>query len=127
MKHILNNLAQAAARRGTVPYAHGDDGEMHLSLSLRFLLFFYSPNEAMPNNPNLKHTHPRALITKEHRAARCACVLIHLTPPGPPPISREISQASASTVRAHFGCIFKATADCATGVWCVFYVRILGT
>jgi len=30
------------------------------------------------------------------------------------PISREISQASASTVRAHFGCIFKATADCAT-------------
>ena len=29
-------------------------------------------------------------------------------------ISREISQASASTVRAHFGCIFKATADCAT-------------
>jgi hypothetical protein len=32
----------------------------------------------------------------------------------PPAISREISQASASTVRAHFGCIFKATADCAT-------------
>ena len=40
-------------------------------------------------------------------------------------ISREISQASASTVRAHVGCIFKTTADCATGVWCVFYVRIL--
>jgi hypothetical protein len=40
-------------------------------------------------------------------------------------ISREISQASASTVRAHFDCIFKATADCATGVWCVFYVCIL--
>ena len=29
-------------------------------------------------------------------------------------ISSEISPASASTVRAHFGCIFKATADCAT-------------
>jgi hypothetical protein len=28
-------------------------------------------------------------------------------------ISREISQASASTVRAHFGCIFKAIADIA--------------
>jgi hypothetical protein len=42
-------------------------------------------------------------------------------------ISREISQASASTVRAHFGCIFKATVDCTTGVWCVFYVHILDT
>jgi hypothetical protein len=30
------------------------------------------------------------------------------------PISSEISQASASTVRAHFGCIFKATTECAT-------------
>jgi hypothetical protein len=29
-------------------------------------------------------------------------------------ISSEISLASASTVRAHFGCIFKATTDCTT-------------
>jgi hypothetical protein len=29
-------------------------------------------------------------------------------------ITREISQASTSTTRGHFGCIFKATADCAT-------------
>ena len=35
-------------------------------------------------------------------------------------ISREISLASASTIRTHRDCIFKATADCATGVWCVF-------
>jgi hypothetical protein len=28
-------------------------------------------------------------------------------------ISSEISLASASTVRAQFGCIFKATTDCA--------------
>ena len=34
--------------------------------------------------------------------------------------SREISLASASNMRGHFGCIFKATANCATGVWCVF-------
>jgi hypothetical protein len=42
-------------------------------------------------------------------------------------ISREINPASTSTMRGHFGCIFKATADCATGVWCAFYMRILGT
>ena len=29
-------------------------------------------------------------------------------------VSSEISQADASTVRAHFGCIFKATTECAT-------------
>ena len=29
-------------------------------------------------------------------------------------ISSEISLASASTVRARFGCIFKATTECAT-------------
>jgi hypothetical protein len=40
-------------------------------------------------------------------------------------ISREISRATASTRRARFDCIFKANADCATGVWCVFYVHIL--
>ena len=57
------------------------------------------------------------------------CVQVAQWPHIPPKsgISREISQASASTVRAHFGYIFKATADCATGVWCVFYVRILDT
>ena len=58
--------------------------------------------------------------------ARCACffgaILIETTIRM---ISREISQASASTVRAHFGCIFTATADSATEVWFVFYVRIL--
>jgi hypothetical protein len=29
-------------------------------------------------------------------------------------ITREITRASTSTTRGHFGCIFKATADCAT-------------
>jgi hypothetical protein len=29
-------------------------------------------------------------------------------------ITREISQASTSTTRGHFGCIFTAIADCAT-------------
>jgi hypothetical protein len=29
-------------------------------------------------------------------------------------ITREITQAGTSTTRGHFGCIFKATADCAT-------------
>ena len=38
------------------------------------------------------------------RERMCVCVWI----------SSEISLASASTVRAHFGCIFKATTECAT-------------
>jgi hypothetical protein len=59
-------------------------------------------------------------IVKVKSTSIAICIMNHA-------ISREISQASASTVRAHFGCIFKAAADCATEVWCVFYVRILGT
>jgi hypothetical protein len=52
----------------------------------------------------------QAIVTKENQAnCRLFCV-VHFASV----ISREISQASASTVRAHFGCIFKATADCAT-------------
>ena len=48
-------------------------------------------------------------------------------------ISSENTQASASTITicawriVGGGCMFKATADCATGVWCVFYERILDT
>ena len=41
-------------------------------------------------------------------------------------ISREISWSSASTMRAHFGCIFKATADFATGVWLCFICAYQG-
>ena len=40
-------------------------------------------------------------------------------------ISLEISRASAFTMRTHCGCMVKATADCATGLWYVFYERIL--
>ena len=41
--------------------------------------------------------------------------------------SREITLASASTRRAHFGCIFKTSADCATWLWRAFYIHIIIT
>jgi hypothetical protein len=59
----------------------------------------------------------------------CVCVLVLvlsiITEHG---ITREITQASSSTTRGHFfGCIFTAIADCATLLWCAFYVRIMET
>jgi hypothetical protein len=47
-------------------------------------------------------------------------------------ITREIRLGSTRvaihcTVRGHFGCTFKATAEYTTGVWWAFYVRIMST
>jgi hypothetical protein len=39
-------------------------------------------------------------------------------------ITREITQAGASTTRGYFGCIFKGITDYATWLWCAFYVRL---
>jgi hypothetical protein len=34
-------------------------------------------------------------------------------------ITREIREGSSPTMRSHFGCICKATAEYKTGVWCL--------
>ena len=42
-------------------------------------------------------------------------------------ITRKIREGSSPTMRGHFRCIFKATAEYRTGVWWAFYMRIMGT
>jgi hypothetical protein len=42
-------------------------------------------------------------------------------------ITREIREASSPTMHGHFGCIFKATEEYTTRVWCAFYMRIMDT
>jgi hypothetical protein len=49
-------------------------------------------------------TRAKGHTTKKYQGA-CTCTAHR--------IIREITRASASTTRGHFGCIFKAIADCA--------------
>ena len=42
-------------------------------------------------------------------------------------ITRKIREGSSPTMRGHFSCIFKTTAEYRTGVWWAFYMRTMGT